>query len=172
MLRTELYELVVFALYPAWLLAGGADYLCHRRTHIENTAGVTESLMHVAQYVCIALLVTVAALLHLSGLALWVASLAVIVHTLLSYIDVRYTFARRVISPFEQHMHAVLCIVPIVAVILLAMADQQSAGTVGDSSLRTLSIGQLYVLIGLVTFVSGGPVIEELIRTLRTAKRP
>ena len=44
----ELIPLVLMAgLAPVWLLAGLADYTCHRLQHIERNAGVRESALHV-----------------------------------------------------------------------------------------------------------------------------
>jgi hypothetical protein len=45
-----LTRLLAFELYPLWLLAGGIDYVCHRWTRIEATAGPKESLLHVAEF--------------------------------------------------------------------------------------------------------------------------
>jgi hypothetical protein len=170
MLRTELYRLIAFALYPLWLIAGGCDYWCHRRTRIESTSGVTEARMHVAQYVCIVLIVALAALFRFRGPALWVAVAAVVAHTVLAYIDVRYTFSRRLISPFEQHLHAVLYLAPILAIVLLALADADLAGE-PDRSLRELSLPQILLLLGSAGVLGGVPVLEEFVRAWRRARQ-
>jgi hypothetical protein len=169
MLRTELYRLIAFALYPLWLLAGGCDYWCHRRTHIETTSGVTEARMHVAQYVCIVLIVALAALFRFSGPALWLAVVAVVAHTALAYIDVRYTFSRRLISPFEQHVHAVLYLVPILAIVLLALADADLTDE-PHRLLRDLALPHILLLLGSVVVLGGVPVMEEFIRAWRRAR--
>lgn len=165
MLRAELYQFVAFVLYPIWLVAGAGDYFCHRRTKIETTSGVPESWMHVAQYACILTVVLVAVFWALRGSALWVAALATVAHTALSYVDVRYTFSRRVISPLEQHMHAVLCIVPIVAVVLLALADADAAKNGWRQ--HALSPIQIVLLSSSILVVGGAPVLEEFVRTSR-----
>ena len=53
---------LAWVLYPLWLAAGAADYLCHRRTHIERTSGAVESWLHVAQFLSIAALLALATL--------------------------------------------------------------------------------------------------------------
>ncbi len=37
---------LLLVLMPAWLLAGLADWWCHRRAYIEQNGGVKESLIH------------------------------------------------------------------------------------------------------------------------------
>ena len=169
MLRIELYRLIALGLYPLWLVAAGCDYWCHRRTRIESTSGVTEARMHVAQYVCVVLIVALAALFRFRGPALWIAVVAVVAHTVLAYIDVHYTFPRRLISPFEQHLHAVLYLVPILAIVLLALADAHPPGD-ADRSLRDLSPPQIALLLGSVAVLGGVPVFEEFVRAWRRAR--
>src|SRR5690606_36994995 len=43
--RLSVYYLLYFLL-PLWLLAGFADWLCHRRARISLNAGPKESLLH------------------------------------------------------------------------------------------------------------------------------
>src|SRR5690606_6298255 len=47
--RASIFQLIAYGFYPAWLIAGGIDYWCHRHSSIERTSGVVESLYHVAQ---------------------------------------------------------------------------------------------------------------------------
>jgi hypothetical protein len=35
-----------YAILPIWFIAGVADYFCHRRSKVETTSGMTESLIH------------------------------------------------------------------------------------------------------------------------------
>jgi hypothetical protein len=41
-----LRALLMYFVLPLWLAAGFADYLCHRATHIEETSGWKESVLH------------------------------------------------------------------------------------------------------------------------------
>ena len=54
-----LQTFLLWGVYPAWLLAGAGDYLCHRRTDIEHTSGAKESWLHLAQF--LTLLIALAA---------------------------------------------------------------------------------------------------------------
>ncbi|MBV9045849.1 MAG: diguanylate cyclase, partial [Alphaproteobacteria bacterium] len=36
---TPVWDVLVYVVLPLWVLAGFADYLCHRATHIEHANG-------------------------------------------------------------------------------------------------------------------------------------
>jgi len=40
----------MYIVLPFWLAAGLADYLCHRASHIENTSGWKQSVLHPLQF--------------------------------------------------------------------------------------------------------------------------
>ena len=44
-----LLDAFLYVIVPLWLLAGFTDYVLHKRTHIEHTAGTRESLLHLLQ---------------------------------------------------------------------------------------------------------------------------
>src|SRR5687768_9939680 len=98
-MRNWLSALLIWGIYPAWLFAGAGDYLCHRKTDIARTSGVTESWLHVAQFVCVAIAFAGAVLLQISAGVFIVLVALVVAHSVLSYIDVRYTDSRRRILP-------------------------------------------------------------------------
>ena len=171
-MRDSIYQLLAYGFYPAWLLAGAGDYWCHRRSAIERTSGSGESLFHVAQFATIAIIVLGVALLEGSFTAYVIVGAAGVLHTVLSYFDVRYTERRRYISPLEQHVHAVMDIVPLVAIalyIVLEWPDGQSwAVRLRSPMLEPLEVATLFVSVFVV---AGGPVIEEMVRTARATKR-
>jgi Trk-type K+ transport system membrane component len=166
--REALIGFVAYVLYPAWLVAGAADYLCHRGTRIEETSGVTESWFHVAQWLTIVGIVALAVFFDTTRLAVVSMLLAAVAHTVLSYVDVRYTDQRRYISPFEQHVHAFLVVLPLVGVALLAILFWPD-GSRWDLSWRNPSMPPLarWLLVASVLVLAGAPVIEELMRTYR-----
>jgi hypothetical protein len=171
-MRHELYVFVAAILYPLWLIAAGCDYLCHRRTDIEHTAGWRESALHVLEYVCIAPIVVLAALYTMTGAVLFVSTVAVVLHTVLAYVDVRYTRRHRFIPRFEQRLHYLLTALPILAVMVLALLDANGEATgVARRDPNGLTTLQLWLIFGGTAVIGGVPVLEELIRTLR-AMRP
>jgi hypothetical protein len=167
-MQNWLTALLIWAIYPAWLLAGAGDYLCHRRTRIDCTSGATESGLHVAQFVCLAIAFACAVLLQISTAVFGVLVAFVMAHSVLSYIDVRYTDGRRRILPIEQTVHGFMDVLPLVAVAILGVQHwpEIRAGTrtfVLDAAIdseRVLLLLSFAVLAGL-------PVLEELLRTLR-----
>jgi hypothetical protein len=172
-LRALLSFFVVGVLYPVWLLAGSADYICHRRTDIAHTSGRTESWLHVAQFATIAALLMPAVLLEITSTVLAIMSIVVVLHMAFSFVDVSFTIPRRHISSLEQHVHGLLNVLPIVAVCLLAILNWDllvSASSTG-SPLRLkdqpLPTSQSILLLGSFFLLAGLPVFEELFRTRR-----
>jgi hypothetical protein len=163
------YALVVWGFYPLWLVAGGIDYLCHRRSRIEHTAGLEESHLHLAQFASMVLLVVTTAAFTLRGAVLILAALLLVAHTVLSYLDVRYSQPRRHVSALEQHVHAFLVVLPITAVALLAVLDAQlDAGDAAVSSRQPeLSARQFGALLLSLLLLGGLPLLEEWWRSRR-----
>jgi hypothetical protein len=171
-MRNWLFPLFIWGIYPAWLLAGLGDYLCHRRTAIDRTSGVRESWLHVAQLVCLAVAFACAVLLQITTAVLIVLVVLVAAHSLLSYIDVRYTDGRRRILPIEQTVHGFMDVLPITAVALLGV---QHWPEIRDGSMTLAPVAAVnqdrILLLSSFVVLAGVPVLEELLRTLRTARR-
>src|SRR5688572_31223959 len=96
-LHSNLVLLLSCVLYPLWLGAGAADYICHRLTEMEHTSGVHESLLHVAQFAVLAAALLATLLLEMTAVVFTFVAALVVIHTVLAYIDVRYTHGRRLI---------------------------------------------------------------------------
>jgi hypothetical protein len=165
-LRPLLTGLIAWGLYPVWLAAGGLDYLCHRRTDIEHTSGVTESKLHVAQLACMALIVALGVLAQVT-LAVWsVLIVAALAHSALAYVDVSYTQSRRAITPLEQLAHSYLEVLPLVAVALLAVIHWPLETGIWFAARPGIGWGE-GLLLGSFAVFAGVPVFEELLRTSR-----
>jgi hypothetical protein len=167
-MRDALGALLIWGIYPAWLLAGAGDYLCHRRTDIERTSGVTESWLHVMQFVCLAVAFACAVLLQISAAVFVLLVALVIAHSLLSYIDVRYTEGRRRILPIEQSIHGFMDVLPLFAVALLGVQHWQEirAGSTAFALQAGLDMERV-LLLSSFAVLAGLPVLEELLRGLR-----
>jgi hypothetical protein len=76
LLRAALLYVVV----PVWLVAGFADYLCHRASRIECTGGPKESLLHVAQLAEAGLPLLAALLLEINAGVILVMILCLFLH--------------------------------------------------------------------------------------------
>ncbi|NUO75868.1 MAG: hypothetical protein HOQ32_07625 [Lysobacter sp.] len=127
----------IYAVYLIWLLAGGLDFACHRRTDLASTSGLRESALHLLQLALMG-----------GGIVLWLALpigralLAVLVvvvaaHAVLGYLDTRQAYGRRDIRPFEQHLHSVLDIAPVAALCWVAVT---TAGGADDERITPLPV--------------------------------
>jgi hypothetical protein len=113
-------RVLLYFVVPLWLGAGFLDWVRHRRTHIETTAGTRESAIH-------ALMLTEAGLPALMGLFLEVnagvllaGGAAFLAHEATAMWDVSYAEPRRRVTPAEQHIHSFLEVVPLMALSFLA----------------------------------------------------
>jgi hypothetical protein len=168
-MRDALSALLIWVLYPVWLMAGAGDYLCHRATAIERTSGATESWLHVAQFVCLALALACATLMGISAAVFIVLVVLVLTHSGLSYIDVRYTDGRRRILPIEQTLHGFMDVLPLVAVAVLGVQHWQEIHTGSlQFSLRPAIDLNRVLLLSSFAVLAGFPVLEELVRTTRS----
>ena len=50
MLSDPTVLILMYFVLPLWLVAGFADWLCHRASHIETTTGAKESLIHLLMF--------------------------------------------------------------------------------------------------------------------------
>jgi hypothetical protein len=175
-LRGLLLGYLGYFLFPLWLVAGIADYLCHRRTRIESTSGRKESLLHVLLGVEFGLPLLAGLFLEINALVLGMMIVAALAHSVTSYWDVAYTAPRRHISPFEQHVHSVLLIVPVVAVAIVALlyweqflaifgSGTTSASLALQPKSESLPAWQIAAVLGLVLVLQALPLAEECWRT-------
>ncbi|HWM29565.1 MAG TPA: hypothetical protein VNQ14_13980 [Woeseiaceae bacterium] len=168
-IRPLIAVLLIGFFYPLWLVTGLIDYLCHRRSDIAKTSGSTESWLHVAQFASLGLALSLAALLAITPLAFTLLAGLVVVHTILSFMDVSYTDGRRYISPLEQHAHGFMDVLPIVGVCLIGVLNwnelQAAPWTLGWKQPPIPKL-QCVALIGSYFILAGVPIFEELLRTL------
>lgn len=122
--------------YLVWLLAGTADFLCHWRTDLPHTSGVAESTTHLVELALLGAAVVVWLVFDITALTVMLMFALVIAHAVVGYIDTRIAFARRrVILPVEQHVHSVLDMAPIVALVWVVVSTWPAAID-GDWELR------------------------------------
>jgi len=168
-LQALLETLLLWGIYPLWLLAGAGDYFCHRRTRIEHTSGAAESWFHLLQFLTLLFAIAAGALLEPNALVFGVMVALVVVHTVLAHLDVSYTDGKRYISPFEQLVHGFMDVLPLVALAIFGVLHWQQigAGLAGSSfTLMRPDSSRLWLLASF-TLLTGAPILEELLRTLR-----
>jgi hypothetical protein len=177
-----LHGFLWYVLFPVWLAAGFGDWLCHRRSRIEQTSGFRESLLHALQAAQLGVPLLAGLLLEIDATVLLVMIVCVLAHTATAVWDLAYTTPRRYISPAEQHIHSYLEILPMVAVAIVAILhpDALAALAGAEPGLRAelrlkadpVGAGRVALVLGLVACVQGLPLLEELWRTARTGSAP
>jgi hypothetical protein len=161
-----LARMLLYAVLPLWLAAGLADYFCHRRTRIEATSGTGETRLHIIQLVQICLPVLAGLFLQINLAVALHMALALIAHMVTAYADTTYADTRRLISPFEQHVHAYLDLLPLFA-LALVVAIHWPGIAGGDLQLRWREnpLPAKYALPVLVALaVAALAVLEEHVR--------
>jgi hypothetical protein len=173
--------MLMYFVLPLWLAAGFADYLCHRATSIETTSGPKESLLHLLQFSEMAVPTLAAIFLEINALVILVMIISLILHQLTAMWDVRYAYHRRQVTPIEQHVHSVLEMLPLTALlIVVALHWPQFAALFGAGTesadfsfrLKQPPLPWLYVtvMLALVLLFEVLPYGEEFMRTLRARR--
>jgi hypothetical protein len=178
--RETARKLLLYAVPPAWLAAGLADWLCHRATRIEDTAGAKETLIHLLMQAEFGVPVLLTMFCEITPPVIASEITAFVAHEATVYWDLKYTTPRREISPIEQQVHAYLELVPLVAIALIAVLHWPETKALFGFRTGSLDLSlrlrekplPLSYRIGLLTAVAlfdGLPYIEELWRSLRAS---
>lgn len=176
-----IYQLIGFVAIPLWLLAGLCDWWCHRLTHIESNSGWRESLLHALMLTEIGLPLLAALFFEINALIFLLALTMWIIHDATALWDVSYAHRRRYLSPFEQHMHSFLELMPLFVLTLVGVAHWQQLLALfgaGDQAAHfTLRLKQhplprsyLHAVLIAVFFLQILPYGEELLRCARAPK--
>lgn len=119
MLNDPSVLILMYFILPVWLLAGCADWLCHRASHIETTTGAKESMLHLLMFAEIGVPLLAAIFLQINAgiIALMIA--AFFVHEATALWDVSYAVTARNVTPIEQHIHSFLEMIPLMAILFI-----------------------------------------------------
>ena len=164
------------------LVAGFADYLCHRASHIATTSGPKESLIHLLMLAEIGVAVTAAmafeinAALILLMIAIWAA------HEATALWDVSFAHHKREVTPTEQWVHSYLGVLPLLSLVLVVVLHwSQFLALFGMGSEAPrfeliwkdppLPWGYVLPIICATLLFEVLPYLEELVRGLRARFR-
>lgn len=152
---------------PLWILAGVADWTCHRRTRIESTSGLRENAFHWVLLAEGGVALVASALLQPGPLLLAIVLGAFLAHELTTYVELRYTAPRREIRPFEQMVHSFMELLPLALLALVAVLAAAGEPTRWPRG-YLLAVGVAVLLLNVL------PLAEESWRCLRsrTPARP
>ena len=134
---TLLWWLLGAVVFPAWLLAGAADYAWHARTDIEHTSGRHESALHLLQLAEIGVPALAFLFLETNALTLALLLAGVIAHTISGWRDLRYTTHRREVTVGEQMVHGPLFVLPWVAFALVAILHWPVVEALADPAIAS-----------------------------------
>jgi len=173
--------LLLYFIMPVWFLAGLADYLCHRATNIAQTAGWKESVLHLLMFGEIAIPLLMCLFLEINTLVFAVMIAAFIAHEATALWDVSYAIERRYVSPFEQHVHSFLEMIPLMAGSFVAVLHwPQFIALFGFGSEtprfaiqwknEPLPFVYIFAVLGAALFLELLPYLEELWRGLRASR--
>jgi hypothetical protein len=158
---------------PLWLLAGFGDWLCHRRSRIEQTSGPRESALHLLLYLLVAVPLALGLWLEINALLLLIMAAGVLAHMAASLWDTSFAQPRRHISPLEQQVHSHLEMLPLFALALVCVlhwnAVQQPAWTWALRERPLPDVWRWGVMAALVPGML--MIIEELVRCVRAARK-
>jgi hypothetical protein len=116
---TAAQTILMYFVLPMWLIAGFADYLCHRASHIESTSGPKESLLHLLQLAEMAVPTLAAIFLEINALIILVMIVCLLLHEATAMWDVSYAYGSRTVTPTEQHIHSFLEMLPLMGLLVI-----------------------------------------------------
>lgn len=122
-----LERLLLGVLLPVWMLAGVADWACHRAERIEASAGLKESSLHLLMIGELGVAVLAVLWLQVNAAVLLGVLLACIAHELTMWWDLGYASSKRTIPPVEQWVHGVQMSLPWVGFVTLCIAHREQA---------------------------------------------
>ena len=176
-----LLDALLYVILPLWLVAGFTDYVLHKRTQIEYTAGTRESLLHLLQLSEIGLPVLLGLLFEINSVILVVMVLAFIVHEATALYDVSYALPRRHVGVLEQHVHSFMEVLPFVALLFVTILNwNQFLALFGLGSepprfelklkIDPIPAGYLITLLSSILFFIIVPYTEELWRCMKVER--
>ena len=170
--------ILMYFILPVWLLAGFADWLCHRASHIETTSGAKESVFHLLLLAEIGLPLLAAIFLQINAGIIAFMIVAFLVHQATSLWDVSYAVTVREVTPIEQQVHSFLEMLPLMAILFvislhwsqfLALFGLGSETARFDLRWKEEPLPPTYVLtiLGFTFLFEIIPFVEEFVRGLR-----
>ena len=96
---------LLYVVLPFWMLAGLADFACHRDLRIEHNAGLGESLLHLLMLAELAVAILAPLFLDLTATVFAVMLIGCIAHEVTMCADLAYANSRRRVPWFEQWVH-------------------------------------------------------------------
>jgi hypothetical protein len=174
---------VLYVVAPVWLLAGFADFSCHRILRIEGSAGVRESSLHLLMLAQLGVAALAALLLDLTAAVFALMLVACLAHEVTTCLDLAYAESRREIPWYEQWVHGVQQAMPwawlagwmlVQAPQALALFGLGEAAPVWELRAKDPPISPVYLgtFLTAAALLVCGPFAYEWWRCWRAAETP
>ena len=170
-------ELVLMAgVIPLWIVAGLADWWCHRRTAIERSSGRIENAFHWVLFAEAGIALAAVGLLEIDAAVLLLVFAGFLAHEITTYVELRYTVPRREVRPLEQMIHSFMEILPLAVLGLLAVLAWDQVLALFDAGAPDFALRPkahawpLPYLLGVaaaVVLLNVLPMAEEAVRCWR-----
>lgn len=121
------WDVLVYVILPLWVLAGFADYLCHRATDIEHASGSKESAIHWLMLGEVGVPLLAAVFLKVNALIMALMIVFLIAHEITGHADLKLAMRTRRVSALEQQIHSLLEILPLTAMLLVFILHWKQA---------------------------------------------
>ena len=178
-----LRSVLMYFVLPLWLVAGFADYLCHRASHIATTSGPKESLIHLLMLTEIGIAVTAAMTFEIDAAVIVLMIILWAAHEATAVWDVTFAHHKREVTPIEQWVHGYLGVLPLLSllmVIVLHWSQFLALFGLGTEAPRfdivwkdpPLPWGYVLPIISATVLFEVLPYVEELARGVRARLRP
>ena len=172
------WDILVYVILPLWVLAGFADYLCHRATDLEHASGARESAIHWLMLAEVGVPLLAAVFFKVNALIMAVMIVFLIAHEITGHLDLKLAMRTRYVSPLEQQIHSLLEVLPFCAMLLVfilhwnqalalfGMGREHAEWFIGAKPLPSFAElmwpGIAFLIFAIL------PYAEEFIRGLRT----
>jgi hypothetical protein len=174
---------LMYFVLPLWLVAGFADYLCHRASNIAVTSGAKESLLHLLQFAEVGIPIMAAIFLEINALIFAIMIVGFLLHEATALWDVSYATATRKVTPIEQHVHSFLEMLPLMGIAMVAVLHWGQFlalfGLGSEPARFSLALKPEPLPLSYVVAVLAGvllfellPYGEELVRGVRAKRSP
>ncbi|MBZ9891616.1 diguanylate cyclase [Mesorhizobium sp. BR1-1-3] len=170
--------ILMYFLLPVWLVAGFADWLCHRASHIESTTGAKESLIHLLMFAEVGVPLLAAMFLEVNALVIAVMIVTFFIHEATAMWDVRYATTARRVTPIEQHVHSFLEMIPLMGLVsvvslhwtqFLALFGAGPETARFDIVWKSQQLPLIYIVcvMAVIVLFELLPYVEKFVRGLR-----
>jgi hypothetical protein len=178
MLSDPTVLILMYFILPIWLLAGFADWLCHRASHIESTTGAKESLIHLLMFAEVGGPLLAGMFLNINALIIAMMIVAFLIHEATAFWDVSYATTARTVAPVEQHVHSFLEMIPLMALVsvislhwgqFLALFGGGAESAKFDLAWKPEQLPTTYIasVMAAILLFELLPYVEEFLRGLR-----